>query len=414
VKQTYNGDCLEILRKLPDCSLDSLVTDPPAGISFMGKAWDDDKGGRDEWVKWLSEVMRECLRVMKPGAHGMVWSLPRTSHWTGTALEQAGFEVRDVVSHLFGSGFPKSMNIGKAIDKMNGDERPVIGSWTPTGTARPKVGAAGHSAGRTSAADPNYIAQTGVTLPITSAASAAWEGWGTALKPAAEFWWLIRKPLSEKTVAVNVLKWGTGALNIDGGRIGYSENEKVDFTRVQDGNIYGSGETYGKGEQKQTTPLFKPNGRFPANLVLSCVCEPDQHDAFCPVHMLDEQSGQRPAGYRSNPSTQSGSKFQSNGGAGERGYKDTGGASRFFYCAKVSASERNAGLDTKNTHPTLKPLRLMRYFCRLVTPPGGKILDPFMGSGSTGVAALSEGFQFVGIEREPEYHAIAEKRMESA
>lgn len=326
-----HGDCLEVLKTLNDSSVDSLVTDPPAGISFMGKDWDDDKGGRKEWCAWMESVMRECLRVMKPGAHGLVWSIPRTSYWTATALEDAGFEVRDCITHLFGSGFPKSLDISKAIDKAAGE------------------------------------------TPKTEAAK-QWQGWGTALKPAAEFWWLVRKPLSEKTVAANVQKWGTGALNIGASRIPSLESTKRPLGSV---SIWGkdAGDRIGGSD----------NGRFPANLVLSHspYCTEDQCDIECAVWRLDAQSGVSKS--------------------------SDAGASRFFYCAKISTSERNAG--AKNNHPTVKPKKLMGYLCKLITPPGGTVLDPFMGSGSTGIAAKENGFEFIGIEREMEYFEIARARI---
>ena len=202
----FHQNCVDFLSAAPDCYFDSLVTDPPAGISFMGKAWDGDKGGREQWIAWMRDVMKECLRVMKPGAHGLVWAIPRTSHWTGMALEQAGFEVRDVVTHLFGTGFPKSLDISKAIDKAAGVERSVIAF--DESKVRPNK--------------ENFA----LTAPATDAAK-QWQGYGTALKPACEFWFLIRKPCSESTVAKNVLKWGVGGLNIDVSRI-YSDNKRPD------------------------------------------------------------------------------------------------------------------------------------------------------------------------------------------
>jgi len=366
-------------------SVDSIITDPPAGISFMGKAWDDDKGGRDQWIMWLSEVMRECNRVLKPGAHALVWSIPRTSHWTTTAIENAGFEIRDVVTHLFGSGFPKSLDVSKAIPEAK-----------------------------------------------------QWQGFGTALKPAAEFWILARKPLSEKTVAKNVLKWGCGALNIDGSRVGTetrhnpsASNTDREKWRMNTSEVDG----------RITT------GRFPANLVLSCSehCTDEMHDIECAIKMLDDQSGISKSSGGAGKASQKNlirsgikaggeySKPKNLGGLG-----DTGGASRFFYCAKVSSSERNAGLEgmpnkevhrygkglgqgldpnapaiDKNHHPTVKPIKLMSYLINLITPPNGTVLDPFMGSGSTGIAAKKLGFKFIGIEREKEYFEIAEKRIGS-
>lgn len=368
-------------------SIDSLVTDPPAGISFMGKAWDDDKGGRDQWIAWMTEVMKECMRVLKPGAHGVVWAIPRTSHWTATALENAGFEVRDVVTHLFGSGFPKSHNIEKATS----DER--------------------------------------------------FKGFGTALKPASEHWILVRKPCSEKTVAANVLKHGTGGINVDASRVVFLSDADKNQTRVPIGLIDSANSNMHRSSAR--TEIFQPNaqGRFPANLILSHSdhCSEDQCDIECPIKMLDEQSGPCKTGGR-NIKTDCGDAF----------FKvkvdvtlpnDTGkGASRFFYCAKASRAEKNVGCDDlpevvagigderpsgqsmqrldgreprkmQNSHPTVKASKLMAYLIKLVTPPNGVVLDPFAGSGSTGVAALKEGFDFLGIEQTEEYAAIAIKRI---
>lgn len=332
-----NGDCLDVLKTLETQSIDALVTDPPAGISFMGKAWDSDKGGRDAWIEWMMGIMQECARVMKPGAHGLVWALPRTSHWTATALEDAGFEVRDVITHLFGSGFPKSLNIEKA------------------------------------------------------GAGKEWQGWGTALKPASEHWILIRKPCSEKTVAANVLKHGCGGINIDASRIrlnpGDKKGEGGDITK----SASKSGGLFGLNTSKRGMGL-QFEGRFPANLVL------DEEAA----KLLDEQSGVLSPGHWADKTI--GFNTREYKGQGKRG--DSGGASRFFYCAKISLSERGEG----NSHPTVKPKKLMHYLITLITPPNGVVLDPFMGSGSTGVAAKEAGFQFIGIEKDPEYFEIAVKR----
>lgn len=412
------GDCIEKLKGMKSDVVDSLVTDPPAGISFMGKGWDGDKGGRRKWCAWMEGVMRECLRVMKPGAHGLVWALPRTSHWTATALEDAGFEIRDCVYHLFGSGFPKSLDVSKAIDKAAGVERKIVGTYqSPEGTS-------GRSDGSGSGFGIGSL--NPITAPATDAAK-QWAGWGTALKPAVECWWLVRKPCSEKTVAANVLKWGTGALNIDGGRIGMRDAQTHTAPDIT-GGAYNS--DISKRERKTiTTPA---QGRFPSHLIL------DEEAGV----MLDAQSGTLESGSRS-AGVRTGLGF--NGASGDGGpaiEANSGGASRFFYCAKVSASERNAGLEgmpdrelatstgqtrpnaparlgsnhdgrsiVKNVHPTVKPQKLMRYLVRLVTPPGGIILDCFMGSGSTGLAAKSEGFGFAGIEREAEYFEIAKARI---
>jgi hypothetical protein len=195
------GDNAIWLKKIPDNSIDSIVTDPPAGISFMGRGWDTDKGGRDHWIAWMQEVATECKRVLKPGGHAFVWAIPRTSHWTATAWENAGFEIRDVVAHIFGSGFPKSLNIGKAVDKLQGNERKTVGK-DKSGSER------------------NCMAGdfTGGEYDLTKGTS-EWEGWGTALKPAREDWLLMRKPIESKTVAENCLKWGTGGINIDESRV---------------------------------------------------------------------------------------------------------------------------------------------------------------------------------------------------
>ncbi len=189
-----HGDSAWDLQELDDNTIDALVTDPPAGISFMGEDWDGDKGGRKQWIEWMTGIMSQCHRVMKPGAHGLVWALPRTSHWTATALEDAGFEVRDVVTHLFGSGFPKSLNVSKAIDKAAGAEREVIGS---KGYLVPNIKGNKYNAAEGDS-EVYYI-----TAPATDNAK-KWDGWGTALKPASEHWILVRKPCSEKTVAARV------------------------------------------------------------------------------------------------------------------------------------------------------------------------------------------------------------------
>lgn len=347
------GDVTNCLPEIQSDSVDSLITDPPAGIGFMGKEWDGDKGGRVEWITWMTGVMRECFRVLKPGAHGLVWAIPRTSHWTATALEDAGFEIRDVVTHLFGTGFPKSLDVSKAIDKAAGVEREVIGHG---------------KAGKSSIGQETRVIQgarptvrDGSVFDLTSPATAEarqWSGWGTALKPAAEFWILVRKPLAEDTVAANVLKHGTGALNIDSGRIGaHGCGDKLAGMKT--------GQSGGVGEYRDT-------GRFPANLVLSHSegCEPGGCVEGCAVAGL-------------------------------------GGASRFFYCAKASKSDRGDA----NNHPTVKSTELMDYLIRLITAPNGLVLDPFMGSGSTGVAAKAGGFHFVGIEMESNYFDIATKRI---
>jgi site-specific DNA-methyltransferase (adenine-specific) len=404
----YQGDCLEELKKLPDNSVDSLVTDPPAGISFMGKEWDSDKGGRDGWIKWMSEVMTECKRVMKPGAHGLVWAIPRTSHWTATALEDAGFEVRDVITHLFGSGFPKSLDISKAIDKAAGVERTEFTPYVyPDGNTR-----INHAQTDGSSFKSGGKAGTPNSKPSTDDAK-QWQGWGTALKPASEHWILIRKPLEEKTVAANVIKHGCGGINIDASRIGTDiikhnrDNKSLQKFKEQDGRA--------PKEIVNPDPTYH-QGRFPANLVLSHspYCQDDQCDIECAIVKLDEQSGTLKSGVpgikRAGNNGPALGKESRLSGTQMGGYADSGGASRFFYCAKISSSERNAG--AVNSHPTVKPKKLMSYFIKMITPPNGTVLDPFMGSGSTGIAAIETGFKFIGIEKEPEYFEIAKGRIQ--
>jgi site-specific DNA-methyltransferase (adenine-specific) len=303
--ELHLGDCLDVLRTLPDASVDALVTDPPAGIAFMGQQWDTDKGGRSAWIAWLAAVMVECRRVIRPGGYSLTWALPRTSHWTATALEDAGWVIQDVITHHFGSGFPKHKN---------------------------------------------------------------------ALKPASEHWILAYKP-------------GKRSLNIDECRIAGSST--VRRNRAEMG--------YHGGNLAAEYVTGSTEGRWPANVILD-------EDAAAD---LDRQSGVRAGG--AYPARRNVSHFGKGSGttAPARINLAPGGASHFFYVAKASRSERGIA----NTHPTVKTLALMRYLCRLITPPGGVVLDPFMGSGSTGVSALTEGFRFLGIEREPEYLAMAEQRI---
>lgn len=383
------GDCLEVLRSLLDNSVDSMVTDPPAGIGFMNADWDSDKGGRDEWIAWLSSVMREALRVLKPGAHALVWAIPKTSHWTSMAIENAGFEVRDVINHHYGQGFPKSRDISKDIDKLAGAERPVI-AMVPQGGAKFQLAADAIDNGGFN--DPGRK-EYAITAPATEGAK-KWEGWGTALKPATEHWILARKPFKGTTVR-NVLEHGTGALNIGECRVG---------DEVLPAEVAGQAVISTFGRDGMVTP--ERVGRWPANLAFTCPCPGDEHLDGCPVGVLEKQSA---------------------------------GTSRFFYVAKPTREEKERGLEgseetttndgrekaidnayqrgetpRKNPHPTVKPIALMRYFCKLITPPGGVVLDAFMGSGTTGVAAIQEGFGFVGIEMQAEYCEIARRRIAAA
>ena len=367
-----NSDCLAVLKTIPDNSIHSVVTDPPYGLSFMGKKWDYDVPSVEVWA--------ECLRVLKPGGHLLAFAGTRTQHRMAVRIEDAGFEIRDMIAWVYGSGFPKSLDVSKAIDKAAGAER-TEGQREWTGGQR-RAGVMGDNLGT----------QTLIKYdtPATDAAR-QWQGWGTALKPALEPITVARKPLIG-TVAANVLEHGTGAINVDGCRVGMSADDASYIAERIGGfnatkSIGGNG-AYSGGETMDRAATYDSSkGRWPANLI---------HDGG---EFLGEQA-------------------------------------RFFYCAKASKRDRDEGLDaftttTKagsgalrdgnretqpraNIHPTVKPTDLMRYICRLVTPPGGTVLDPFMGSGSTGKAAMLEGFRFIGIEREGEYLEIARARIEHA
>ena len=353
------GDCLTLLRDLDDNSVDSVVTDPPYGLSFMGKQWDYDVPKVEIW--------QECLRVLKPAGHLLAFAGTRTQHRMAVNIEDAGFEIRDMVAWVYGSGFPKSHNIGKALDKAAGAEREVVGV-DPNSAKRKKTtfNGAEYKGGWTTKAEGERL----LTAPATDEAE-QWEGWGTALKPALEPITLARKPF-KGTVADNVLKWGTGGLNIDDCRVGIAENDDIHKKNPHTKGGFGN-----KGAYVYTNKMGRgadvydfSQGRFPANLI---------HDGSQQVLDIFPKS-----------------------------------SSRFFYCPKASRKERDEGLqgaDIKNTHPTVKPIELMRYLCRLITPPNGVVLDPFMGSGSTGVAAQKEGFDFIGMELDSDYYEIAQARI---
>jgi DNA modification methylase len=412
----HHGDCVEGMAALEADSIDAIVTDPPYGIGFMGKEWDGaairaaaardaatrrslgpasaSRPGRTEprtssafgdaahyagpvaggraFQEWCEAWAREALRVLEPGGHLIAFGGTRTYHRLACAIEDAGFEIRDQIQWLYGSGFPKSRN-------LDGD----------------------------------------------------WEGWGTALKPAHEPIAMARKPFAG-TVAGNMDEHGTGAVNVAGCRIEHADAADLATSQAKNPgrDDLVTSDVYGAGRPQQRVNV---EGRWPANVVL------DEEAAA----MLDEQSGTRARG--NHPAMRSGREDEkvygsgwSSGTNGDRRSTEAGGASRFFYCAKAGRSERNAGLEgfetkpllwssgeqspgtfqaegteraAKNPHPTVKPIALMRWLCRLVTPPGGTVLDPFTGSGTTGCAAALEDFEFVGFEREAEYVAIAEARI---
>lgn len=379
----YNKDNMKVLPRLKDNSIDSIVTDPPYGIRFMGKKWDHDVPTVDVW--------QECLRVLKPGGYLLCFAGTRTHHRMCVNIEDAGFEIRDMIAWVYGSGFPKSHNIGKAIDKMVGVEREVIAP-DPESKRRNKGAMLSEEKGRNANSMGNGRLCT-ITAPATESAK-KYEGWGTALKPAMEIVTVARKPF-KGTVAANVLKWGTGGINIEECRV---------------------------------------EGRFPANLI---------HDGSDEVvGLFPETSGGKP-----RTGVKGGSGFgyfddEKTAKTVRTWHGGSGSASRFFYCAKASKKDRNEGLEgfedkqysydgrdkpienafqrnksvAKNNHPTVKPTDLMRYLCRLVTPKGGIVFDPFMGSGSTGKACGLGGFSFIGCDNDKEhgYFEIAKERIKKA
>lgn len=511
------GDCVEQMRAMEEASVDAIVTDPlsPYGLEFMGKEWDRlevaranrgtqpnrkrPPGESGESAKfqlpapafdlsvssqhamqeWHQAWATEALRVLKPGGHLLAFGGTRTYHRLACAVEDAGFEIRDSVIWLYGSGFPKSLDVSKAIDRAAGAEREVVGR-----KADPRYlsGATETSGAPMGSIDPrpnsveNYEAAGFVTAPATPEAQ-RWQGWGTALKPAHEPIVVARKPLVG-TVAQNVERFGTGALNIDGCRIeptgDYGRTAaRADGTTNKGEFFSGDNGGIASGELEDYAHFA---GRWPANVVLShlpeceialgqcSVCNgegalednacygcdgsgSDTSEHFdvcapgCPVAELDRQSGERP-GSHDQMASESANGWFGQASYDGRGFGDTGGASRFFYVAKASRAERNAGLEgfeegemraygnrgpgeypghdspsgqqatvAKNVHPTVKPVELMRWLCRLVTPPGGTVLDPFAGSGTTGIACVLEDFDFIGVEREAEYVEIARARI---
>lgn len=496
------GEALERLAEMPDSSVDAVVTDPPYGLEFMGKDWDrlgdvrqpgdetftdvDNPYGRSKvrmggsaayrapetaarMQAWHEAWAREALRVLKPGGHLLAFGGTRTFHRLGCAIEDAGFEVRDCLMWLYGSGFPKSLDVSKAIDRAAGAEREVVGTRAEHDITRPSGG--GDERLMTSSGN-REVRQVLETAPATAEAQ-EWDGWGTALKPGWEPIVVARKPLAG-TVAGNVLEHGTGAINVKGCQVGFAgaadeqeakaKNRHADFGSGPRANaVYGE-ELRARGEIGN----YDPAGRWPANVVLShdedCVLVgshrvranghfpaargpsgygsaveessggglkgQDELDERrfdgevvetwacvpgCPVRMLDAQSGQTFSGGTSGAGAYSTGVTYGEGAGQARGRQvglgDRGGASRFYYCAKASRAERSAGLEDDNDHPTVKPIDLMRWLVRLVTPAAGLVVDPFVGSGTTGCAAVLEGFEFVGVDRDAGYVELARARV---
>lgn len=409
----HEGNCLEVLKTFPANSIDSCVTDPPYGISFMNKHWDYQVPSVEVW--------NEILRVLKPGGYLLCACGTRTQHRMAVNIEDAGFEIRDVITWVYGSGFPKSMDISKAIDKQAGAKREVIGT-TKTKDIRRNVKAdlesgITHMQGKFAAGSPTTYMEHNITAPSTDEAK-QWEGWGTALKPACEFWTLARKPISENTIADNVLKFGTGGINIDECRIEFVSDKDFDSATFGRGtNIIGGnyvGATHGNGKKNIEA---NKKGRFPANIIHDGSEEalkvfPQTDGAFAPVK----------AGHNSDSKGIYGDYAQ-RGDDGLTFYGDSGSAARFFYCAKADNYEREKGLynfektseasDRKNNHPTVKPIDLMRYLVKLITKKGGICIDPYCGSGTTLVGCKLELINYIGIEMEAEYIKIAEARVKA-
>jgi DNA modification methylase len=442
----YHGDCLEIMRELEDNSVDAVVTDPPYGLSFMGKKWDYDVPSQEIW--------QECLRVLKPGGYLLAFSGTRTQHRMAVRIEDAGFEIRDMIAWVYGSGFPKSHNIGKAVDKLQGNEREYLGF------DKSKWRDAGNHKGETIGKDFNYY-ETKCTI---TKGTSEWEGWGTALKPSLEPITVARKPISEKSVAENCLRWGTGGINIDGCRVETADN----ITNHSSGSVAAKSKgKYGDSKAQETHQTDGQSlGRFPANLI---------HDGSDEVVGLFPDTGKSTGGRIGNKGSMI-NTMGNNYKAGDPGFGDSGSAARYFkvcndsvsveagcvpgqkqtnvtldgttaqprlyYTAKASKAERNAGCEEleatrradrnldngiggdnprnrtnipkKNHHPTVKPVALMEYLVTLVSRDGAIILDPFFGSGTTGVACELMGRRWIGIELDEEYCEIAAKRIEEA
>jgi len=349
-----SGDAGRRLSEIPDGIADALVTDPPGGLNFMRQGWDADHGGRQGWVQRFTPLLQASLRVLKPGAHALVWAHPRTSHWTATALEDAGFEIRDVLTHVRANGRPKGLDVDRAL-RDRGLAPEVVGRHT-------------------------------------------------TLKAATEHWILARTAFEGSALDV-VMSHGTGALNVG-----------ACLTEAPP-PVLG----------RQGAAPQGPTGRFPTNFLMTHApeCEEGRCVPGCPVRAIDEQSGVTRSGSmnvkQSSGSDREGYQGTAHGaesrpsGSPMVSYGDAGGASRFFprfrYAPAPSTSERDAGLGDSNTHPTVKPIALMRWLVRLVTPVDGLVLDPFAGSGTTGCAAVLEGRRFIGIEKDPEHLSTAQRRI---
>ena len=429
-----HSDCISAMKSLADDSVDSIVTDPPYELGFMGKSW-DNSGIANSVEMWI-----EALRVLKPGGHLLAFSGSRTYHRMVCAIEDSGFEIRDQIMWVYGSGFPKSLNISKAIDKQAGVEREIVSSYET------------YDIRNAGLMDKKGGVTVNKTAPNTDLAK-KWDGWGTALKPAHEPIVMARKPIVG-TVVNNVLTYGVGGLNIDGSRVAHlSEADRASATpqgKVTSNKIAGSAPDVKNAGRVDVERPDTSLGRFPANFIH------DNSDEVVDLFPTLHGSGNKSDTASGVDQDYEASSYQiSYSGRANRDYGSTGGsAARFFYCAKTSKRDRNEGLDgfdTKeiagkgnglarkcttcfasvidgcdcpdrtfvnpsraNHHPTVKPTSLMQYLVRLVTPKGGVVLDPFMGSGSTGKACVYQGFNFIGIDQDLDYVGIAKARIKFA
>jgi site-specific DNA-methyltransferase (adenine-specific) len=518
-----NGDNIELLKNYPDNYFDAVVTDPPYGLGkepnaeelmkdWIEKGYHEISGSGfmgKEWDAFIPQPIfwKEVYRVLKHGGHILSFFGTRTYDWGVMSMRFAGFEVRDCIQWLYGSGFPKSHNISKALDKMQGAEREVIGKSTNNGikAVTTERVVQGHRKNLTIANERNEF---DITAPATESAK-QWDGWGTALKPANEPIVLARKPLEKGlSIAENILKWGVGGINIDASRVSTSGE-----TWERDNNVKPFNDSKGWNNNSTVGMMLitHPQGRFPANIILThhedCECKgtkkvkSDGHHSWkipndggllklglkqkedegnkyaengqekvedwdchedCPIRILDEQSGVKATTRNMSYSRGGGDFIDGIPNQKEKSWfkSEVGGASRFFYCAKASKSERNNGLSQEfgdrktpmsgrgqgglkckicnkwknsgspcvcknpdfeevkfeskpnfNGHPTVKPIKLMQYLVKMITPPNGIVLDPFCGSGTTGVACKIDGFEFVGLEQDLEYYKIAEARI---
>lgn len=448
--QIHQGDCLEIMKSLPENSIETCITDPPAGISFMGKPWDSHRGGRDKWITWAQERFSEVLRILKPGGLAFVWAFPRTAHWPATALENAGFEIINKSYFLFGAGWPKGLDISKGIDKhfgcirekgelkIGGDGKPYHGKRSSKtcheGYRRPWMDKP--------IEEQNCLYETEPVHPLAQ----LWNGWNSQLKPMCEEWIIGMKPL-DGTFVENALKWGVAGYNIGECRIPVDKNErKYDLEpRVQDLDYETTGAFWNKKTHRTYSKSIQntfQKGRYPGNVAIDDEVAKE----------LDERFGERKSGkLKAGTRNKAESIFKMTDDY--KGHEASiGGASRFFtqcnwkpadfyFSGKACQSEKNLGCDkladkklnglnqsprdydgkvhgeikTKNAHPTVKNIQFMRWLCRLSkTPTSGIIIDPFAGTYSTLIAAYLEGRKFIGIELEPEYNETGMARLKEA